>query len=88
MEVETRVERIIKVVEAKVIESLTRQHGRVRLKSYPIIRFISKKIFLGLPNCSQKKTLHAKTESDTLGLFEEDIINVIIIEDEDAYALE
>ena len=40
MEAVAKVKRIIKAVEAEVIELLTHQHGRVRLENYPVIRFI------------------------------------------------
>ena len=55
MEAKAKVKRIMKAVEDKVAEPLTRRCGRVRLESYPIIRFILEKTFLGLPNCFQKK---------------------------------
>ena len=55
MKAEVKVKRIMKAVEAEVIEPLAHQRGRVRLETYPIIIFISEKIFLGLSNWFQKK---------------------------------
>ena len=55
IEAKAKVKKIMEAVEAEVIKPLTHQRRRVRLESYPIIKFILEKIFLGLPNYFQKK---------------------------------
>ena len=56
MEAKAEVERTMEAVEAEVIASLIHPYGRVKLKSFTIIRSTSKKLFLDLRSYFKKKT--------------------------------
>ena len=56
METKAEVERTMEAVEAEVVASLIHPYGRAKLKSFPTIRFTSRKLFLDLPSYFKKKT--------------------------------
>ena len=56
MEAKTEVKRAMEAIKAEVIASLIHLYGRIKLKSFPIIKFISRKLFLDFPSCFKKKT--------------------------------